>query len=815
MDEIIGEFLVESYEGLDRLDQDLVALEEHPGSTEILGSIFRTMHTIKGTCGFLGFSRLESVAHAAENLLSLLRDGSMSMNQEIASALLATVDAVRQQLAGIEATGEDPDNPHEGLRTWLGRLQAGEFTSSAASAVAEPAAAVVETPSAEVVAETASAPVKKKSLRPRKKVGEILVEQDVVAPADVTLALAEQDLGDTRVLGTIIAAHGTASVDEVEDAIKTEHSAAAPEASGGEGSGGDSSKVADSTIRVDVNILDTLMNLVGELVLARNQILQLANGNTDFSASAQRLNLITSELQEGVMKTRMQPIGNVWSKFPRVVRNIAVSCGKQVRIRMEGAETELDKTIIEAIKDPLTHLVRNSVDHGIEGPEGRIAAGKPVEGTLVLRAYHESGKVNIEITDDGAGIDAAKIRAKAIERGLLTPEQSSRTSDRDVLGMIFAPGFSTAEKITNVSGRGVGMDVVKTNIERIGGTVELQTEIGRGTTFKVKIPLTLAIIPALVVSAGADRYAIPQISLLELVRLEGDQVAKGIEFIHGAPVYRLRGRLLPVVELSSVLGGRSIIEKRRSGTALTQGDAVNIVVLQADDRQFGLVVDAVNDTQEIVVKPLGKQIKDIEVFAGATIMGDGRVALILDVLGIAQRSGVISESRERALAEAEAELAASHGDGRQSLLVVAVGDQQQAAIPLSDVERLEEFPRTAIEQSRGREVVQYRGEILPLVDLPAALGTSSFGVHAYDEAEAGPLSVIVYSRNGRQVGIVVGQILDIVDEDLAPSGSTGDLITGTVVVSGKVTDIVDVATLVRSHVGSHAWSDEVREEAFA
>ena len=389
-----------------------------------------------------------------------------------------------------------------------------------------------------------------------------------------------------------------------------------------------SSAVADANIRVGVGLLDKLMDLVGELVLTRNQILQFNTEREDaaLNATSQRLNLITSELQEGVMKTRMQPIGMVWNKLPRVVRDMAVSLGKQIRLEMDGADTELDRTIIEAIKDPLVHLVRNSCDHGIEPPEIRVQAGKPAQGRLSLRAYHEGGQVNIEIGDDGAGIDVARVKQKAIEKGLLRSEQVEKLSDREVLNLIFLPGFSTAQIVTNVSGRGVGMDVVKSNIEKIGGVVDVFSRPGEGTTVKLKIPLTLAIIPGLVITSGGERFVIPQVSLLELVRLEGDSSEKRIEHVHGTPVYRRRGSLLPVAYLNEVLGLKSA----------ERAEAVSMVVLQAEDRQFGLVVDGINDTQEIVVKPLGKQLKGITVYAGATIMGDGRVALILDVLGIGQ-----------------------------------------------------------------------------------------------------------------------------------------------------------------------------------
>jgi two-component system chemotaxis sensor kinase CheA len=740
-DEIIREFLVESYENLDQLDRDLIVLEEDPSNRDGLASVFRTIHTIKGTCGFLGFGKLEGVAHVGENLLSRLRDGKIGLTTDRTSALLAMVDAIRTMLASVETMGTDGDNRYVELVETLTRLQdddgAGEVvlltelatdveaeaapplptgTEPAAPALVEvPPPAPVETPEARTVPETTPA-----------------------VPTDVT---------DIR--------GGT---------------------------------VSETNIRVDVSLLDKLMNLAGELVLARNQILQYAatQSDTAFIATSQRLNLITTELQEGVMKTRMQPIGNVWSKFPRVVRDLAVTCGKQVRIEMEGEETELDKTIIEAIKDPLTHVVRNSVDHGIETPEMRIAAGKASEGRLLLRAYHEGGQVNIEITDDGKGIDPERLKEKALQRGLITPEQAGRMGEREALNLIFLPGFSTAEKVTNVSGRGVGMDVVKTNIERIGGTVDVQSRPGEGTTLRVKIPLTLAIIPALIVTSGGGRYSIPQVSLLELVRLEGDEARKGVEMIHGAPVYRLRGELLPLVYLDHELNGERAASDDHDG-------AVNIVVLQAEDRHFGLVVEGINDTEEIVVKPLSKQLKGITTFAGATIMGDGKVALILDVLGLAQRSNVVSAVRERKLAE-QGDRAPEQADQRQTLLLFGIGEDGRMAIPLSMVARLEEFARTAVERAANQEVVQYRGQIMPLVRLSSALGQGST-VAAAQEL----IQVVVYSENGRSIGLVVDRILDIVEERITINRAVGrDGILGSAVVQQRVTDLLDVQGVIRS-----------------
>jgi two-component system chemotaxis sensor kinase CheA len=561
--------------------------------------------------------------------------------------------------------------------------------------------------------------------------------------------------------------------------------AAAPTAGSSEGQGDKSqSSAGDSTIRVDVALLDKLMTRVGELVLARNQLLQYSNNieDSNFVSTAQRLNLITTELQEGVMKTRMQPIGNVWAKFPRVVRDLAGMLNKKVRIEMEGKETELDKTIVEAIKDPLTHLVRNSVDHGIESPEARRAAGKPEEGILTLRAYHEGGQVNIEITDDGAGLNIERIRQKAIEKGLVTADAASRMSEREAAQLILLPGFSTAQQVTAVSGRGVGMDVVKTNIERISGTMDVQSVSGQGTTVKIKIPLTLAIVPALVVSCDGERYAIPQVSLLELVRLEGEQARKRIEQFQGAPVYRLRGKLLPIVYLRDELGLEPLDMDRADSV-------LNIVVLRAEDREFGLVVDSINDTEEIVVKPLSKQFKGLPAYAGATIMGDGKVALILDVLGTAQKAHVVTAQRDHGLSE-HAEQHSQKGGNRETMLLLAVGDRR-VAMPISLVARLEEVPRESVEKSDHSEVVQYRGEIMPLVRLGEVLGIPT------NENVNEPLQVVVYKQGKQSLGFVVDKVTDIAEVETSQlQECRSNNLLATTVIQDRVTDLLDLPSII-------------------
>ncbi len=712
-DDLIREFLIESHEGLDRLDQDLVDLEKDPRNRDTLGSVFRTIHTIKGTCGFLGFSKLEAVSHVGESLLSRLRDGDLLLDAPITTALLGMVDAIREILSFIETSGTEGDADYTAVVQRLQELN-------------EPRGPVVEheTPAAGIVAPPTPTPP--------------------APPAPVAPGSSDDADG--------------ASPDDRRQGV------------------------SDSSLRVDVGLVDKLMNLVGELVLARNQILQFTSTQNDaaFVNATQRLNLVTSELQEGVMKTRMQPIGNVWSKFPRVVRDLASMCGKQVRIEMEGKETDLDRTIIEAIKDPLTHIIRNSVDHGIEPPAERVARGKRPEGTIRLRAFHEGGQINIEIGDDGGGIAADKVRQRALSRGLITAEQSQRLSDHDVIKLIFLPGFSTAERITNVSGRGVGMDVVKTNIEKIGGTVDIQSALGSGTTLRIKIPLTLAIIPALMVSSGGERFAIPQVSLLELVRLEGLQASSGVERIGRALFYRLRGNLLPLVHLHAAL--------HLEPTA-TSDDAVNIVVLKADQRQFGLVVETVHDTEEIVVKPLGKQLKGLTAFAGATIMGDGKVALILDVLGLGQMAQVVSETRTGEAAGASAETSAAVSEDTRTLLVFQASSQDRMALPLSLVARLEEFPRAALERSGDRTVVQYRGEILPLLSLARYFNRP--------ESAVDPLQVIVFSYHDQHVGLIVDRIVDIVQQVVVVDARHRRRgILGSTVLQQQVTDLLDADAVI-------------------
>jgi two-component system chemotaxis sensor kinase CheA len=731
--EIIAEFLVESHENLDQLDRDLVELEQHPGSRELLSSIFRTIHTIKGTSGFLAFGRLEKLTHVGETLLSKLRDGEYAMNPDIAEALLRMVDTVRALLEGIERSGNDKDPGVD---------------------VAPVQAAI------EVLLENGGQPLVAEETAPAVEVH--ATPEPVVEPTTEPIARPAEPEVD-------VPSPEAPAWDGVERRGVQPADAAEP------WDGVERRSVAEATVRVDVELLDNLVQLVGELVLTRNQILQRTETHEDIelARASQRLDLVASELQESVMKTRMQPIGQVWSKMPRIVRDLAHQLGREVDLTMEGHDTEMDRSVLEAVKDPLTHLVRNSMDHGIELPEDRERAGKVRTGRLLLRAYHESGQVVVEITDDGKGIDPEKIAAIAVQRGVVTREQIARMDTKEIIGLIFRPGFSTATEVSNISGRGVGMDVVRTNIERIGGSVDVVSEVGKGTTTRVRIPLTLAIIPALVVGEGGERYAVPQANLVELVRIEGEELRRQVERLAGAPVLRLRGRLLPLVSLAEALGGTA-----------EQGEALTVVVVQSDDLTFGLCVSEVHDTQEIVVKPIGRQLKGLAMYAGATIMGDGRVALILDVPGMAQMQGV------GAIAQESVETRGVDGD-RTALLVIEVADGRRAALPLDAVARLEEFPRERIERSGGAEVVQYRDGILPLVRLAPAIGLADTAGHG-DQ-----ISVVVHEIEDRAVGIVIDRVLDVVEETVVPSEvgrRTG--VKGSAVVQDRVTDLVDLEAVV-------------------
>ncbi len=599
--------------------------------------------------------------------------------------------------------------------------------------------------------------------------------------------------------------------------------------------------IAETSIRVHVSLLDSLMTLAGELVLSRNQLVQaLSSGDSRLSEVAgQRINMITSELQEAIMLTRMQPVGNVFNKFPRVVRDLARNLGKKVELKLEGTEVELDKTIIEAIGDPLTHLVRNAVDHGIESPDERRKAGKTDAGTVVLKAYHEAGQVNIEIVDDGKGLDGNLLAESAISKGLLTKEQIEVMSDKEKIDLIFMPGFSTAKEITDVSGRGVGMDVVRTNLEKVGGVVEIESELGKGTTIRIKLPLTLAIIPCQIISTGGERYAIPQVNLEELLRIPAEQVKYRVEKVGDADVVRLRGKLLPLVRLADLIGvkgqyvdpetqeiqtdRRKNIADRRSKDRLFQdmadtvaladqgglnqvsapvlgsvnerryhaSSALNIVVVSAGRLTYGLVVDGLHDSEEIVVKPLGRHLKGCKGYAGATIMGDGRVILILDVAGLAKMAQFLPEEGTKRQTEITTQEQPKLKDDEQTLLIFRNAEDEQFTVPLSLVSRIEKIKRSKIENVGGKTVIQYRGTSLPLIILNDVANVKPL-------ADRENLLVIVFTIANREIGLVATYPVDAVNVSVAFDEAIlrQPGIMGSAIIDGCTTQMIDIFGLV-------------------
>jgi len=754
MDAVIAEFLAESVENLDQLDQDLVSLEKNPSDREVHGRIFRTIHTIKGTCGFLAFGTLESVTHVGESLLGRLQDGEMDLTPEITTDLLGLIDAVRAILGNIDATGAEGDEDYGAL---VARLQSHDDSAGGKKP---------KTKSATKKSAKKAAPTPKKAAAPKAKATSTTVKAKKKPATKRTPKVTPKEESSPKT-----------DPGDPEKGHEDLELSSAP-------------AVAETNIRVDVRVLDHLMNLVGELVLARNQLVQHLASSPDshLASSSQRLDSITSELQEAVMRTRMQPISSIWRKLPRFTRDLALSFGKEVEFEMEGEETDLDKSVIEAIKGSLLHLVRNSVDHGIEAPDVREAHGKPRAGKLRLRAHHEGGNVVIEVRDDGGGLDHERIVTRAIKAGLVTEEESADLSWAAIEALVFQPGFSTASKVTNISGRGVGLDVVRTNVESLGGSIELQSEPGRSTTFRVKIPLTLAIVSVLLVRTDDHRIAIPQASVVELIRLGGDGAKAEIEDLGGVPVYRLRGKLLPLVFLNRELGVRENVSSDAKA---------NIIVLQGDDRQFGLVVAGVEDSQEIVVKPLGRLLSGLP-FAGATILGDGQIALILDVFRLGLAAGVVSETRAHTAA-AQISSAVKARAKTERLVCLHGEDDERLAIDFDQVNRLEYFSRTSLERVGNQLVVQYGEEILQLIELQKTLPerrkeARNPSARVKDET----VPVVVCTVKDRRVGLVAHRIADIIDEDLkARRAGSRDGVRSCAVIRDRVTEILDLETLIQ------------------
>lgn len=736
MDDLIAEFLTETTESLADLDADLVSLEQNPNDKDLLSQIFRVMHTVKGTCGFLGLSRLEKVAHHAEDVLSLFRDGELEVTPDYVTVIFESIDRIKLIVEGIEQTGSEPEGDDSELISKLKSIY--EKSDRADIGSAED----LEAAFAQAEADSD---------------GEESMEQGESSGAE--------DIPDQS--GVSVQESGKA-----EGVVSTQQK----------------SNVSNQSLRVNVDVLENLMTMVSELVLTRNQLLQILKNQSDseFGNSLHRLNHIVSDLQEGVMKTRMQPIGNAWAKLPRIIRDISMELGKKIELEMLGQETELDRQVLELIKDPLTHMVRNSADHGVEAPDVRVAAGKAETGKIRLNSFHQGGHIIIEIADDGKGLAVDKIKQKVLANGLATEEELEEMSPQQIQQFIFKAGFSTAEQITSVSGRGVGMDVVRTNIEKIGGSVELNSVEGKGTTFTIKIPLTLAIVSALIVEAAGERFAIPQISVRELVMtsVNGDN---RIETIKGTPVLRLRNALLPLVTLEDVLKLKGTDDQDDHGEVDSDVSFVSqkssnkyIIVAQVGSYDVGIIVDRIFDTEEIVVKPVARMLKDIEMFSGSTILGDGSVIMILDPAGIAKSSGDVDLS---SVSQDEETQIINRVEEKTTLLLFMAGDKVPRAVPLELVSRLEEVESKDVEMASGHMVVQYRGELMPLMFFSPEMHLN--------EQERSP--VLVFSDEGQSMGLIVDKIIDIAEEHLdlrMIDGKPG--IVGSAIVGGQATDIIDI-----------------------
>ncbi|MGY3149417.1 two-component system chemotaxis sensor kinase CheA [Bradyrhizobium sp. USDA 3397] len=770
MDDLLREFLTETSESLDTVDNQLVKFEQEPNNAKILDNIFRLVHTIKGTCGFLGLPRLEALAHAGETLMGKFRDG-MPVTAEAVTVILSSIDRIKEILAGLEATEAEPEGNDRDLIDKLeAMVEQGMAAMAAGSApVAEAPPLVPEAPTA------AAAPAKEMTMG-------TLVDQTLerpLRPGEVSLDELERAFRETAIEVPAPVAKAEvkaepAAAAEAPVAAKPAREKAAPKKSMADEMAGEGDRIANQSIRVNVDTLEHLMTMVSELVLTRNQLLEISrrNEDTEFKVPLQRLSNVTAELQEGVMKTRMQPIGNAWQKLPRIVRDLSSELGKQIELEMHGADTELDRQVLDLIKDPLTHMVRNSADHGLETPAERLASGKGEQGTIRLSAYHEGGHIIICIADNGRGLNTEKIKAKALSSGLVTEAELEKMSEAQIHKFIFAPGFSTAAAITSVSGRGVGMDVVRTNIDQIGGTIDIKSVAGEGSSVTIKIPLTLAIVSALIVEAAGDRFAIPQLSVVELVRARANSEHR-IERIKDTAVLRLRNKLLPLIHLKKLL-------KIDDGAASDPENGF-IVVTQVGSQTFGIVVDGVFHTEEIVVKPMSTKLRHIDMFSGNTILGDGAVIMIIDPNGIAKALGAAGSS-----AHGMGDEAAGHhiGSGEQttSLLVFRAGSSQPKAVPLGLVTRLEELPADKIEFSNGRYMVQYREQLMPLV-----------AMEGVTIASQGAQPILVFADDGRSMGLVVDEIIDIVEERLnIEVGGSSSGILGSAVIKGQATEVIDV-----------------------
>jgi len=790
---IVKEFLIESFESLSNISEELTQFEKNSNDKDLLNAIYRKVHTLKGSASFLGLKVLQNITHLAENILDEVREGETEIDGDIVDVLLESFDACMTILKSIEANGQEGDTDFSGLLKKLEKVEASHHASSEKSEATESLGINIgSTARSETVSSSGNEKISEST--PLEKLEEVTVSNSAINEISNEQPVVELDLIQNQNVeasktedNAIVSLRAKAEElklkiieEKANKGKKVKEPVNAPKTGG--------SNLVDSVVRVNVSLLDKIMNVVGELVLNRNQILQFANNDTssELSRLAHQLNAITTELQTDIMTTRMQPVGSVLSKFERVVRDLSRQQGKNIKLSITGKETELDKTLLEAIRDPLTHLIRNSVDHGVEVPERRVENGKAEQGSIAIRAYHEGGQVTIEIADDGNGIDPDRILEKAISKEIVSAEKGKMLSKKQILNLVFTPGFSTAEQVTNISGRGVGMDVVKSNIEKIGGSVDVSSKVGEGTVFKLKIPLTLAIVPALVVQSCKETYAIPQTNLVELVRIEEGEDKK-IENIHDSEFFRLRGDLIPIFRLDSSLDLQNC---EKSG----QSSDINIAILNAEGAIYGLVVDQVLDTEEIVVKPLSRELKELSIYGGATIMGDGSVALIIDALGYYNHMGRVQAQKKSDinLSDRHSEKEVAYND---EVLLCALEDGREYGIPLAVVQRLEEFSKNDIEWSGEMPLVRYRGKAMPLIQLEKSLSVSDQSALTTGQED---LPVIVINARGVQLGFVVSEIRDIAINHSKISTDTSDRdgFVGTAFINDKTITILDIYKIV-------------------
>jgi two-component system, chemotaxis family, sensor kinase CheA len=767
MDDILREFVIETAEAIDVVDSELVRFEQDPNNGAILAQIFRLVHTVKGTCGFLGLPRLETLSHAAETVIGQFRDG-IPVTREAVSLILETIDRIKLIIAEIETSQIEPEGSDSDLIDALDNMARSQANMRFAKAEAP------EHTHGTLIYQVLERPLK---------------------ADEVDLDSLEKAFRDTAGPEASPASSSPA-IPAPERPASPEHDEAQKHAEHQQDGGNAAGELASrQTIRVNVETLDHLMTMVSELVLTRNQLLELSRNQSDavFKLPLQRLSSITAELQDAVMKTRMQPIGAAWSKLPRLVRDLSLELRKEFDLETLGAETEIDRHVLELIRDPLTHMIRNSADHGIETPEDRLLVGKRRRGKIRVSAFQEGGYIILEVSDDGRGIDKERVKQKAIAQGIISQEAAARLSDNQIFHMIFKAGFSTAANVTNVSGRGVGMDVVATNIEQIGGTVDIRSTLGKGTTISIKIPVTLAIAAALIVDAGSSRFAIPQIAVMELVKArEGSETR--IESTSGSKLLRLRDELLPLTSLCSILGMKTPEADEHAGF---------IVVCQVAGRRFGLIVDSVIQTEEIVVKPASQVLRSIRSYSGTTILGDGSVVMIVDPGGVAQEMGVLSADANRFETDDHAAVL-EDADPKTSLLVFRAGAEGYKAVPLALVTRLEEIETKAIEFAGGQPMIQYRGKLMPLI----ALDQSQIGTQ--DIVGDKRHQLLVFSRGQRSAGLIVDQIIDIVDERLDMTAAEKPGCIGSAIVNGRATDIVDVAGFLPFDMDGRDINDNIK-----